>query len=181
MQIGEHLDPAALEPFDEEIGSARHGKNIPERFCAVYAYANRIHTDEEIRAIRAFCRRHGLKPVALGFQQRWLKHFVTNDPFSLLAWFTKADFVITDTFHGTIFSAKYARRFAVIMRESNRNKLGDLCRKLGVEDHVLDGMEDLERAYGLEDAREKVKAVCLAERARTLRYLSDAVGGGEDE
>lgn len=44
----------------------------------------------------------------------------------MLAYFINADYVITDTFYGTVFSIKYQIPFATIFRESNKEKLSDL-------------------------------------------------------
>ena len=77
------------------------------------------------------------EPIALGAPQMWLKNYVAVSPFEMLKIFQNADFIITDTFHGTIFSEKFNGHFAVLYRESNKNKLGDLVKKIGAENHVI--------------------------------------------
>ena len=57
--------------------------------------------------------------------------------------------MITDTFHGTIFSAKYAKRFAVLARDSNKNKLLDLVDKICMKAHLMDSIEELDAKYGI--------------------------------
>lgn len=48
-----------------------------------------------------------------------------------------ADYVITDTFHGTVFSIKMNTKFCTLVRDSNRNKLEALLNKLDKLDKIL--------------------------------------------
>ena len=148
---------------------------MPEHCCVVYSYYNRIHSKEEIDAILKFCAEHQLTPVAIGAPQFWIKNYVVSSPFQCLKIFEKADFVITDTFHGTIFAAKYSKRFAVIPRPSNENKLGDLIRKLCIEEHRLQSMSQLSQAYRVEKKTEKINFVMAQEQENTLRYLKENI------
>lgn len=53
------------------------------------------------------------------------------------------------------FGAKFGKRLAIIIRESNRNKLGDLTRRLQIEDHVV--TEILELSAVLDKNLDKVQ------------------------
>ena len=130
-----------------------------------------MHTAEEIHAIRKFCKDRMLTPVAVGAPQFWLENYTVCSPFQCLKVFKEADFVITDTFHGTIFSYKYAKKFAVMIRPSNYNKLRDLIARLAIEDHLMPGndMDDIfERERGLSGEDQ----IFLSERKRSMAYLS---------
>lgn len=142
-----HFDPAIIYSFKKEMEQSRTPAGLPKRYCLVYAYGNRINRKDEIEAIRAFCKKNKLIPVSLGGAQDWIgKHFVVP-PFQALKIFAGATFVVTDTFHGTIFSYKYSKRFAVLIRESNRNKLSDLVKRLAIQDHVITRMDEIEDVY----------------------------------
>ena len=107
---------------------------IRDSFCIVYSYYNRIHKKEEIDRIKSFCKKNKLEIVTVGAPQMWVKNHLVLTPFELLKVFKKASFVITDTFHGTIFSVRYSNKFAVLLRDSNKNKLFDLVCRLGIKD-----------------------------------------------
>ena len=117
------LDPVVVGDFDEEI--VKYGKNVklPKKYCIVYSYYNRINKKEDINAIKKFCKEQNMEIITIGSPQIWNKNFISMNPFEVLYAFSKADFVITDTFHGTIFSAKYAKKFAVLVQDSNKFKL----------------------------------------------------------
>ena len=176
--INDHLDPVLIYNFDREVEDADLPV-LPQHFCVVYSYYNRIHTTEEIHAIKSFCKAHQLTPVAIGAPQFWLKDYIVCSPFQCLKIFRQADFVITDTFHGTIFSAKYAKRFAILARASNKNKLLDLVKRIGVEDHLLSNLNELEAVCDLEHDKESFRRIIEAEKKKSEEYLEQNINGAK--
>lgn len=173
-QINDNLDPVLMYNFDFEVEQITLPK-MPKHYCVVYSYYNRIHTAEEIDAIKGFCKRHELTPVAVGAPQFWIKDYIVCSPFQCLKIFKESDFVITDTFHGTIFASKYADKFAVLARASNKNKLLDLVRKIGMKDHLMSDFSELEEKYGLLKNKEKFNSTIEKEKQRTVQYLKNNI------
>ena len=62
----------------------------------------------------------------------------------MLKAFQNAECIVTDTFHGTLFGAKFGKRMAVLIRESNQNKLEDLTQRLQIQSHVITDISQLE-------------------------------------
>lgn len=168
--IDDNLDPVLIYNFDCEVEQATLPK-MPKHYCVVYSYYNRIHTAEEINAIKGFCKRHKLTPIAIGAPQFWIKDYIVCSPFQCLRIFKEADFVITDTFHGTIFASKYADRFAVLARSSNRNKLLDLVGKIKMKDHLMCKLTELDEKYDLLKNKENIASIVEMETQRTIQYL----------
>ncbi|MCR5383377.1 MAG: polysaccharide pyruvyl transferase family protein [Saccharofermentans sp.] len=166
-----NLDPALLSDFDDEIAATPFVNTLPEKYCLVYAYKNRIYEKAEVDYIKSFCKARGMEIIAVGMPQMWIKNFYAASPFELLKIFRNAGFVITDTFHGTIFSARYADRFAVMVRESNKNKLGDLIGRLEIEGHVIHDVSSLPGKYELAHDKTRLNALLTSERERSLGYL----------
>lgn len=166
-----HLDPVLVGDFTEEMRIAEETSALPERFCIIYAYNNRFNRPEEISAIQRFCEKHRYVPVTIGAPQAWIKGMLCLSPFQALAAFAKADFVITDTFHGTIMAAKYCGKFAVHLRESNTNKLKDLMIRLNIENHLIDSWDRLEENLMLPDTRDQLEQLIVCERQKSIAYL----------
>ena len=169
-----HLDPVLIGDFSDEIESAQKELCLPEKYCIIYAYYNRFNSTEEIRAIREFCQERRYVPVTIGAPQAWVNGMLCLSPFQVLAAFSQADFVITDTFHGTIMAAKYCGKFAVCSRESNANKLIDLVRRLNIEDHLIRSWDQLNVRAEADDSRRIVKQITDQERQKSKAYF-DAV------
>ena len=80
----------------------------------------------------------------MGFYQPFCDKYILASPIEVLAYIKKADYVITDTFHGTVFSIKYQVPFATIIRESNKEKLGDLLDTFSLSDRQVFNVKDID-------------------------------------
>ena len=178
-KVCEHLDPAFIADFSKEINGAKIPENLPLRYCVVYSYYNRICDPQDIRQIIQFCKKYNMVPIAVGAPQMWIKTYLVLDPFAMLKVFQDAAFVITDTFHGTIFSAKYARRFAVMVRTSNSNKLCDLVYRLGLENNLISTMDQLDKVYKNNYETQGMSGIVEAERSRSMAYFEENLVEGK--
>lgn len=168
--ITENIDPVLFYDFDKEIDCANE-INCPKHYCIIYGYSNRFRNKNEYKAILSFCKKRGLTPISLFGHQFWCRKFMICSPFECLKLFKNADFVITDTFHGTIFSIKYSRKFAVIVRESNKNKLEDLVNRMQINNHIVANMNDLDKIYEIEKDEKAINDILTVEKEKTINYL----------
>lgn len=175
--ISKNVDPVIVADFDNYIDGTKLPDDFPKRYCIVYSYPNRFHDQDEITEIKKFAKEHCLTLISLGGYQMWIDKPYALSPFQLLKAFKNADFVITDTFHGTIFSAKYAKKFAVAVRKSNSNKLTDLINTLGIENHRVYKVssESLNKVAQVENDFEHIWQIEQKERDRSLSYLKENI------
>lgn len=169
--VESHLDPVWVGDFQEELERTSITVELPKKYCIIYSYYNRIHDKKEIEDILHFCKEKELEPIALGAPQMWLKNYVAVSPFEMLKIFQNADFIITDTFHGTIFSEKFNGHFAVLYRDSNKNKLSDLVKKIGAENHVITDFSKLDVVYKEYQERTSVLKSVQKQREISMNYL----------
>ena len=73
----------------------------------------------------------------------WADEYVLASPLEVLAYIKHADYVVTDTFHGTVFSIKYQIPFATIIRKSNQEKLSDLLDTFELQKRQVLDVEDI--------------------------------------
>lgn len=168
-KIQRHLDPVLTGNLYR-----RKPKKVPlKNYLLVYAYGQRIRTAEEINAIRSFAGEKGLKIVAVGGSQFWCDLYLPLSPFRLLDYFHSADYVVTDTFHGSIFSVINHKKFAVIFRKSNTGKLESLLRDLGLEERRIDDLSRLSDVLCSEIDYQAVDTILDRERIRAREYLRE--------
>jgi hypothetical protein len=171
------IDPTLIYDFTGEVPK---GKNAPP-YILVYAYEGRMESEREIEAVRGFAERHKLRVVSAGAFHAWCDDNVAVDPFTLLAMFRDAAYVVTDTFHGSIFAMKFERQFATLVREqntwgSNSNKVGYLLNQFGLQSRIapdLDGLDDLLRTpidYAQMAARHQML------QKESIAFLASALG-----
>jgi hypothetical protein len=169
--ISINLDPVLIYNFYKEIDNIELKKDFSNS-CIIYSYKNRINNPDEIKKIMVFCKRNKLTPIAIGAPQFWCKEYVVSSPFECLKIFKMARFVITDTFHGTIFALKYSTNFAVLVRESNANKLTDLVLRLGISEHLIEDFSDLKFVYSKHTSKDDTEEIIKKEVENTKSYLA---------
>ena len=111
----------------------------------------------------------------MGGYQKWIHYHFDLTPFEALVAFQNADFVITDTFHGAIFSAKYSDRFGVVVRDSNKNKLADLIERIEIQEHQLHHIDDLERVFQIDKNIKGLDCKIKYERDRAISYFRSSI------
>lgn len=172
-EIYRHLDPVLVG----ELYKRSHRPVRLKKYLLVYAYGQRIRTQDEISGIREYARSRGLKTVAMGGSQFWCDLYVPAAPFRLLDYFYHADCVVTDTFHGAIFSVINRKRFAVIPRQTNHSKLSSLLEDLGLQAQMLPDISCLETVISREIDYDRVEVILQTERDRTRTYLREQLTG----
>ena len=142
-------------------------------YMIVYTYPGRITDKEEIAAIRNFARKKGLKLVSIGHYFSWCDEVVVPTPFEVLAYFRDASYIITDTFHGSVFSIKYNKSFCTIVRAMNSNKLTYLLQQFGLEGRIIHQITDMSSIMDSPIAYETVNNQIAEEKQRSLSYLKN--------
>ena len=140
----------------------------------MYAYGNRIKDEGEIKAIKEYAKKRDLEILCVGMQQRWCRHNVAANAFELLGYVKNADCIVTDTFHGTVFSIKYNKKFISLIRESNQQKLDGLLRQFGLYDRAVFDMGSLGSIMDNSIDYKKVNSIIHNEQKKSRKYL-DAV------
>lgn len=133
------LDPTLIHQFDDVIPEKRV---VVGDYLVVYGYEGRLDAPAEVEAIQKFAARHRLRTVSAGAFHGWCDENVVVSPFELLKLFNDAAFIVTDTFHGSIFAMKGKRPFATFVRDpnplgSNANKVRYLLEQFGMESRVV--------------------------------------------
>lgn len=166
-----HVDPVFLCDYEGKIPSSVPMKD----YFIVYGYKDRI-TEEEAEEINAFARKKGKKIITIGQKQRLEWEHIQPSPFEVLAYFQHADYILTDTFHGSVFSIKYGKKFATIIRDANSQKLSDLLKRFGLEDRILGSIQDMEQIITTDFDYDRVKQQIEEERKRSEEYLKNSIG-----
>lgn len=171
--VTHHLDPVLVG----KLAQRQHRPVRLKKYLLVYAYGQRIRTAEEINAIQSFAKKRKLKTVAVGGSQFWCDLYIPTTPFRLMDYFYYADYVVTDTFHGAVFSVINRKKFAVIERKTNRNKITGLLQDLELQDRQVGDMESLEKVLTDEIDYQTVASILAREQKRTREYLTKQLEG----
>jgi len=62
-----------------------------------------------------------------------------------------------------------------LARKSNKNKLLDLVKRIGVEEHLMTRMGELEQVYAREHDKITFKNLIEQEKCKTIKYLKTSI------
>ena len=170
IKPAKHIDPVLMFDYD------KYAVPCSERdYIVIYTYPNRIKEKREIDAIRSFAHKHNKKIISIGFYFPWADKTVIPTPFEVLGYIKCADYIITDTFHGTVMSIKMNRPFATLIRSSNKQKLTSLLSQFNIADRSVGCMSQLEATLLRHIDYEKVNAMLAQEKNKSIKYLEDNI------
>ena len=144
-----------------------------KNYMIVYTYPGRITDTNEIKAIRTYARNNGLKLVSIGHYFPWCDMTIVPHPFEVLAYFKHASCIVTDTFHGSVFSIKYNKPFCTIVRGMNSNKLTHLLEQFGLSNRIANNIEMLSDILNTAIDYTPVNAQIAEEKRRSIEYLKE--------
>lgn len=162
-------DPALLHDFGDK------DKSGSEKYIVVYSYQSNFKDKDRIEAIKAFAKSHACELWSVGVYYEWCNKKVNCDPLQMLDVFSKAQYIITDTFHGTISSYIARTPMAIFVRDNNNVKLDYLIDIMGLNQRKITDLGKL--ADVLEN---EVDFAAIDKRATELRddgtqYLDKAL------
>lgn len=167
-----NLDPVLMYDFSKETPNV----HIQGNYIVVYAYRNRLR-NEEINAIKQFAKKKKKRLICLGGYQEFCDEYIDASPFELLTYVKNADYVITDTFHGTIFSIINHKQFASFIRKStngtygNQEKVTDLLQRLGLSNRGISKPSELDKIIEQPINYSEVEKIRNSEIKKTISYL----------
>lgn len=171
-----HWDPVLIYGYKSELERNVDAVSPKEGFMIVYSYAGRINDKSEIKNIRSFAKKNGLKLYSLFCNYSWCDgEIIPEHPLQVPAIFRKAKYAVSDTFHGTIFSIISHTKFGTFVRDGNVHKLSSLLEGVGLLDRIVTKPEALASVLVKDINYNEVEALLEKERIRTSDYLSQYI------
>lgn len=173
-----NIDPVLLYDFEKDKNFS-YERKIKEKYLLLYAYTGRI-TKEESKFIKAYAKSKKLKIVCIGGIEPCGGKFIDCSPYEIYGYFKYAEEIITDTFHGTIFSIINKNKFHTLVRKStngaygNEEKLSYLLHMFDLDNQLIYSIEDINK-----DSKEidynHVYELLTKEREKSISYLKNAL------
>lgn len=132
------LDPTLLFNRDYFKNIQRKLKEDIKDYILIYTYKSIRKNYELIRNAKELAKEKNLKLVSIGNYLPWCDISIPANPFECLWLFDNAEFVMTDTFHGTIFSVIYGKQFKSFPASP---KTLDFLNMINVRNHILNYSE----------------------------------------
>lgn len=174
QDIIENIDPVLLYGFLVERKLWNTGKWEKNKYILIYAYHENMNSSEEIREIKKISKKTDCKIVSVGYFHSWADINVNADPKEFIELFSNASYVITDTFHGTVFSLIFERNFVSIIR-NNAFKLEYLLKQCHMENRIARKNSEIYSKLYNKPQYELYNKWISQERERSTEYLTRMV------
>lgn len=170
------LDPTLLldkQDYLELIGPER----IKEKPAGVYTYF--LDKTTEKLALAKQANEELGEPVfscqascSIGSDQKDIDKYIMPDPKDWLAGFTNAGFILTDSFHGMVFSLVHQKRYiAIVNGARGRSRFFALGKLTSTIDNLVDESK-AETAISLKEIIKRVEAAGNVSRPTSLEALA---------
>lgn len=104
----------------------------------IIIYANPFNS-QQVNHVNKSIKTTKLKTTAIGYWHDWCdNNHVSIGINEWLSYFKNAKFVITNTYHGLIYSIIYKKIFFVVINPGKSNKILDLINDLGLSSRIID-------------------------------------------
>ncbi len=175
QQIQYVVDPTMLQPVQMYEAIA---PEIDARGYILFYFFGKI-SDSLRMQIQEFANKTGRKIIAMGQNAQWADVHVCNDPYLMLSYYKHADFVITDTFHGNIFSLLFNKQFISYGKE--KHKVSDLLEYFAQTDRLVQDEDDITALLQKPVDYEKTNDLIRTAREQARQYLRDAIFNHKEE
>lgn len=161
-------DPTMLVASERFMKLCDEPYLLEHRYILVYLYPNTI-SRQAVRELKKFAKKKGLKLVAAGFHHAWCDHEVMCCPTEFSSVVHGAEYVITATFHGSIFSILNEKQFISIR---TNKKVPDLLNRLGLSMQLMEKTELTEERLNEKLCGEKICYESVNEKIQDWRESS---------
>lgn len=169
------LDPTfLLQP--EEWMKISESIKLPERYLLVY---NLNRNPEIAKAAEFIAKEKKLKIVNFAHSFAFIKgakNIIYPTPNMFITLFANADYVVTDSFHGTAFSINFNRQFICIPAPRFNGRLESILGLFKIEERLIqDGNYDTIIKSNID--YEKVNTILQAEREKSYGFMRGRIIG----
>ena len=163
------LDPTFLFDFSGyEI--------LPKAKDYLLVYAVDQLNDSQIKQIKNFAMQKNIQLIAIHHKLKWCdKNVIAVDPFEWMGYFKNATYVVTTTFHGTIFSIKYNTNFCVVDNSRIHNKTQTILSELNLQNRVISNNNSIENIFNNKIDYNMVNSKLNFLKNKSLNFLKMAL------
>jgi len=144
-----------------------------QKYILVYTL---FESDEVTKIANCISKITGLKVVHFRKYNAYNNEYMnlySKGPIDFVNAFKNAEYIVTNSFHGTVFSIIYEKCFYSVLPKSRAGRIKDLLDKLNLNSRIVEKAEDikLEENIDYTYAKEKIEEM----RIHSIEYLKKGV------
>ena len=171
------LDPTLLLNKEQWSNLASKVKNKPKKYILVY----QLHDNKSFdKYAKEFSKKTGLKLLRISPSiyhiTRSGKLIYLPNQYEFLSLFQNAEYVLTDSFHATVFSIIFNRKFVDILPGKTSTRIISILKLTGLQDRILTKYDDFSFINKTINFSE-CNTIIENERKRSIELLKKAIIG----
>lgn len=166
------LDPTLLLNVEGYFDIVKE-KSMKNRYIFLYVLeANR----EIIKYCRELASEKGLQIVYIS--KKNIKEFKEAinaygiSPGEFLGFIKHSEYIVTNSFHATVFSILFKKRFITFTTKKSSSRMVDFLRSLGIENRIFSSQNEITNEIDYDLVYKKLNRL----RSKSIKFLDDALG-----
>lgn len=170
------LDPTLLLSESEWDNKLNDEDRIKEKYILAYVVQP---NDEYIKIVNYLSKKTGLKVIHFGKEKIFdneLNNVYTAEPFEFINLIKNAEYVVATSFHATVFSIIFNKKFFVIPHLKTGSRITNLLDKLEIKNRIYHNLDEFEKVdYAFETDYKIVKKKLEEEKEKSIKFLKEAL------
>lgn len=138
------LDPTFLLTSDEWNKIIESNEKVKDKYILAYVVKP---NDEYVKIVNELSKKTGLKVICFdnNISENILERSIFSDPFDFIRLIKNAEYIVTTSFHATVFSIIFNKNFWVVPHSATGSRVTELLNKFKLTDRVVNSLEEFEK------------------------------------
>lgn len=179
------LDPTLLISGEEWEEYFDLKNNVDEKYILAYYVEE---NEEYVKIVNELSKKTNLKII--NFEKRdkhnyvnFMKSAYTEGPEEFVRLIKNAEYVVTTSFHATVFSILFHKRFFVVPHKTTGSRVTDLIDKLHIKNRIYYTVDEFKDYKNYKEDVDYTDAdkILLEERKKSINFLKKAIEGKKED
>lgn len=160
-----HIDPVLLYGFENELANMK--PLMSSEYVLFYGYDSHRIPTHRIKELKNFALHKNMQIVSIGYYHSWCDENIQCTPFEFVNYMRYANYIITTTFHGSVFSILLNKKFCMF-KQNNTNKILSLLKQFNCQNALITRSSSIETVLSCRIDR---TSLIVSERNKANHYL----------
>jgi polysaccharide pyruvyl transferase WcaK-like protein len=164
------LDPTFLVQYSDLISSPR----ITDKYLLIY---NQLELNTaELNFVKLIAKKMNLITVAVGKYNKFAENNIVDaSPQEWISLFYHASYIVTNTYHGTLFSIIFKKPFTSFVIQNKKNKMADILSSLNLDNRIFIDKPEAINQQLCDIDYEIISKTISSKVTESKKYLLDAI------
>ncbi len=165
------LDPTMLVDYTQKKSPSKKS-----HYIGTYIFESKFKdSNAGVKSLKNIASFYNKELVSIGVWRRWADQNYTSIMQSPFDYYINADYILTNTFHGTLFAILYKKQFVVFVDKNQ--KIKELLKCFDLENHMVNEFMDIKQICAILESKIDYAKInrCLEEKkAFSINYIKNS-------